>query len=164
MKVEEAESIVEVDINRLDAEWVGQPGLVARHGFALAEAKAEQAEAKAQLELIEAQTDNEVRSHPDAYGIEKVTEKVIETHVKTAQAVITARQRLQAASLTVDQLGVVMNALEHRKRSLENLVELHGREYFSAPRQPDSQAAKENLTKAKDRNQPYKINSRKRHD
>ena len=36
----------------------------------------------------------------------------------------------------VDVLQVVVDALDHRKKALENLVTLHGMSYFASPKAP----------------------------
>ena len=67
------ESIIDIDPNRLDAEWVEQPKRYLEWADKLADARRDHEEAKSQLELTEAEVADAVRRMPTEFGIEKVT-------------------------------------------------------------------------------------------
>lgn len=139
-----------VDQHRLDEEWVRQPKLFHEYAVKLADARAEVDRLKAkrdlaeeQVEYVAAEINSMIRQDPEQFGLPKVTEDAIKNAVRTHQDYIDAqekvhkiRQREIEARREVGVLEAAVNALEHKKRSLENLVELFLRDYFSSPRAP----------------------------
>jgi hypothetical protein len=132
---EEYESLIEVDENQLDREWINQPKLFMKFALMLAKAKRSHAEAKANVDTVEAELNLLVRSQPVTYGIgTKVTEAVIASVVVSQSQYKEATKRLIQAKYRMDMIQAVVDALDHRKRTLENLVVLHSQNYFSTPR------------------------------
>jgi hypothetical protein len=127
------EGFAEIDIMRLDQEWIRQPKYF--HEFATQEADAqkEMDEAKSALDLVRADVDKAVRLNPESFGIAKVTENAIQSAILQAKEYQEANQDLIEAKHKVALLGAAVKALDHRKKALENLVALHGRDYFSTP-------------------------------
>lgn len=144
------DSLVDIDPLALDREWVGQASLFRKWAERLADAKKDWEDAKIrkdlaedQMELIEAKIDLEVRKNPVNFGLESTTEKSIRNVVisdKRSQAakkeVYKAQQEIVQAKHLVDTLESAVKSLEHRKTALENLVYLHGQNYYSQPRAP----------------------------
>ncbi len=131
---------IELDIhpdpNRLDEEWVGQPRLRFRYGQELAEARRTLAQAKAELDVVEAELSLRVRAKPDEYDLEKVTEAVVSATVEVQPKRKRARQAVVDAQHEVDVLDAAVSAIDHRKKALEDLVQLHLAGYFATPRAP----------------------------
>lgn len=122
-----------IDEFRLDVEWINQPKQYHAHAVHLADMRKEWEACKNLLEVTRAETAKSVRSNPEAYGLAKTTEAAINETVpvqadykNAQQAVVNARHDMEIAQAAVD-------ALEHRKRALEKLVDLHGRDYFAEP-------------------------------
>ncbi len=91
-------------------------------------------EAKSRLEVTQAKLGQQIRSKPEEYGLEKVTEAGVSGVILTlgkyqeaSQEVIKVRHELEIAQAAV-------SALEVKKRSLTLLVELHGSSYFASPK------------------------------
>lgn len=141
--MDETTSFVEIDRDRLDDEWVGQPKLFYKYARRLADARADLAEAKAELSVVEAEVDMDVRAKPDKY---KLTIPLRETAIKLRVAMhVKVKDKTDAVrKLThrVDVLEAAVKALEHRKSALERLVTLHGQSYFSTPKTPDPEFTK----------------------
>ena len=134
MNKNEAESLVDIDANNLDRECIRLPTSYLRAAFQSAEAKKDVAEAKAELSVVEAELAKLIRTDPATYGIEKVTESAISAALTTDKTVMQAKEELGHAEYHADLAQAVVWALEHKKRSLTLLVELHGMSYFSKPR------------------------------
>lgn len=128
------DSVVEIDEGLLDKEWLKQPKLFMRYAIQLAEVKLEFAEAKANLELVQAELEHRIREDPETYGIKKVTEGSIHSALVMQKRYKQAVSEMNLAKHRVDLTQAVVDALDHRKRALENLVTLHGQNYFSTPR------------------------------
>jgi hypothetical protein len=134
------ESVIEVDQHNLDEEWCVQPGKHQRFCEALAEAQLDADQAKAKLELTEAKIKVQARQDPRKFGFEKATDDVVDTVVKGSKSYHTALEALNQARYKVNVLRARVEASEHKKRALENLVELHGRAYFAAPKDRSAEA------------------------
>lgn len=132
MDTEQA-SIVEINEMALDRECYRQPRLVMDYGLQLAEAKKEFAESKADLEALYAQLELEIRADPEAFDLLKPTEAAIKATILTHSKYQRATKRNIHLKFIVDQLTVVMTALDHRKSALETATKLHGQNYFSQP-------------------------------
>lgn len=129
------QSIVAIDPNSLDSEWVKQPRLVEDIGKSLAVAKRKLAEAKDGVELAESEVANIIRKDPDRYvpgG--KSTEGAIKEQIPLHKKVIKAKTLQRKRQFKVDLLQSLMSALEHKKKALEDLVYLHGASYFGNPK------------------------------
>lgn len=124
------------DKNNLDEEWVNQPAMYLEYALKLADAKAEHDRAKANLEVVMAEEDLQIRRHPEDYGLEKITEKIVESTVLLQSKVSVASEKLIKTKHKVDILQAYVYALENRKKSLENLVQLRLAEYYAEPKLP----------------------------
>jgi hypothetical protein len=133
-KVQESDSLVDIDPDKLDEEWIKQPRLFHKYAKRLADAKDAFARAKSLLEVVMADAAKDIRDNPSKYGITKVTEGAVEVRVLLHKKVEEARDKMHAAKHRVDVFEAAVSALEHKKRALENLVTLHGQNYFSTPR------------------------------
>lgn len=136
MKTKEAEedfSFFDLNQNKLDEEWVRQPQLYYKYAALLADARAEQERAKNARDLCYADLDGDIRSHPDKYELQKVTDTSVENAIIRCEDYQEAVRRLIKAKHRADQLYAVVSALDHRKEALESLVRLFGQNYFSTP-------------------------------
>jgi hypothetical protein len=124
---------IEINENELDKEWVEQPVLYFRWARKLADARLKVDEAKAELELVTAELDSKIREDPESYGIEKLTEAGVKSTILIQEEYTDALQTFNAARHQVNILDAGVNALEHRKRALEKLVDLYARSYFAPP-------------------------------
>lgn len=121
------------DKDNLDEEWVRQPELYHEYATQLADARLEQSEAQNKLEIVTANLDAEIRSDPESYGLAKITDAVVKATIPSQPEHKKATQKVQKARHRVDVLQAAVAALDHKKKALENLVYLHGQNYFSSP-------------------------------
>lgn len=126
--------VLEIDQMRLDEEWVGQPRLYLKYAKLVADARRDLDMAKGEFDLTKAELDKDIRTSPEEYDIEKVSEKAIENCIVTQKRYVAANNAVIEAKHAVDVFSAFERALDHRKRALENLVDLHGQSYFATPR------------------------------
>ncbi len=129
-----ARSEFRISAGCLDKEWLAQPERVYDYCTQLAEAKQQLNQAKATLELVEAEGDRDVRLHPSTYGIDKLSEARIKNAVILTASYRQAYKEVIQAQHACDVLQAAVTALEHKKRALENLVHLFSMSYFSEPK------------------------------
>lgn len=142
--MEPEESILAIDMTLLDKEWVNQPRLFFRYAKELADARQKLEESNANVKLVIAEADKKVRLSV-ADREKKPPEAAIAQQISRRKEVKAAEQEALTAKHRVDVLYAAVNALEHRKAALENLVKLHGQNYFSAPK-----AASDNIDRVTD--------------
>jgi hypothetical protein len=154
----EYDDILSIDETLLDEEWIKQPKLFYKHACRLAETRTRVDDIKNQLEIqktevenVKAHLDMSIRNNPEEYNISgKVTEAAIKNVVsvqpecKRAIDVYNELQKeLIQAKNDSDVLQALVSALDHKKTALENLVKLHGQNYFSTPRMPQQEQSRE---------------------
>lgn len=122
-----------IDDAQLDKEWIRQPVLVFKYSKISAQLRQDFDSLKTQMELLKAKTEQAVRKAPIEYGVAKVTESAIASAVSLHPSVVEMQEALSKARYQHDLALGMLNALEHKRRALENLVSLHGQQYFAAP-------------------------------
>ena len=130
------EELLEIDEMRLDQEWKDHSDRFAYFGQKQAESRSEWEQAKAKLEVVKAELDLAIRKNPENYGLPKVTESVIASAIVTQPSYQETQQAVIEAKHAMDVYAVAVEAFEHRKKSLENLVSLHLSNYYAAPKAP----------------------------
>jgi hypothetical protein len=148
--IEGAQSVVEIDKLNLDRECIRLPSDYLKYANLSADLKFRVDQLKAELDALEADLGKQIRSNPAEFGLEKVTESAIGAVVITQESYRGKLIKLQRARHQQDLAQAVVWALEHKKRSLTLLVELHGLGYFANPKLSErGKAAVEEMTKNK---------------
>jgi hypothetical protein len=129
------DNFIRIDKNNLDDEWNKQDELYTKYALIEADARDKLNEAKAKLELVEAQIYAKIRKNPSEFGLsekpnEGTIDKAVVRHAKYQEAV----KELNQAYSDVNHAAIGPAALEHRKKALENLVQLFLSSYWSKPR------------------------------
>ena len=126
----------DLDPHRLDEEWCRQPKMYHEQAVALADARKEHEQSKTERDLVAAEVDKDVRLHPSKYGLEKLTEEPIKKAVLMSKEYRKADTNVIEARHSMDIIQADLDTLDHRKKALENLVQLFLADYFSSPRTP----------------------------
>lgn len=130
------EKDVTIDVNALDVEWIDQPRILLRYAKNAAECRSMLDSAKEELDYTKAELDKKVRTNPEKYGLEKVTEGAIQNIILTSKEYQAANDNFLKAKFDVDIAQAAVQAINQRKDALENLVKLHGMQYFAGPKVP----------------------------
>lgn len=139
----------EIDEYSLEKEWIRQPILFMEYAAEANKAQAERDRLKAQLDLVQASMDLEVRNDPELYGITKVTETVVANVVIRTAKYQKAQKAYFDAREKHGVLDKAITALEHKKKALESLVSLFAMNYYSEPK--DRNATKQEHENVKGR-------------
>lgn len=129
-----AQEVVELDPLALDKECIRLPSDYLKFAYHSANAKMDVAKAKTELEKVEAEVSSDVRERPGKYGLEKVTEAAVKAAVITTDQYVEAQENYLKLVRDYDRTQAVVWALEHKKRCLTLLVDLHGTSYFASPK------------------------------
>lgn len=126
-----------IDENNLAEEWQGQASLMLEYSVRLADAMQEADEAKANLAVVTADIEMDIRANPEEYGLAKLTEAGVlaaipqqEAHEMATKTVNTTRHAVRVYQGAVD-------ALSHRKAALQGMTDLYMRQWFADPTQRD---------------------------
>ncbi len=129
-----AELNLAVDENNLLNEWKGQAAMMLDFGIRLADAMQEEDETKARLAVVAAELDRDIRDSPEEYGLTKATETTVPNavneqaeHKKATKALNQARHRVRVYRAAVD-------ALSHRKSTLQGMTDLFLRQWYADPK------------------------------
>lgn len=140
--------VVKIDEHALDKECIRLPSDYLKFAHLAADARREADELKADMDVCVAELTSDVRSSPEDYGIEKVTESAINKTVAALPTLRSARRRYEKARHRQELVQAVVAALDVKKRTLTLLVELHGRGYYATPRiSKEGKAAVEQISK-----------------
>lgn len=127
-----------IDTTSLDVEWTLQAELAMKYGKLYAESKDKVLRAEEAIKLIRAEL--LVKAGNDPMGCckkEKPTVADFESYYRVHVDHISAKNKWMDA---VEELGVLEIAKNEiaftRKSALENLVVLHGQQYFAGPKMP----------------------------
>jgi hypothetical protein len=126
-------AFLDLDQDRLDEEWERQPKLYFVWAEKLANARLDLDEAKVALDMTRAELEKRIREDPASFDLEKTTIEAVKSTVVLQPEFVAAAQVVHEAQHKVNVLVGVITALDHRKKALENMVYLHGQNYFSEP-------------------------------
>lgn len=127
-----------IDESALDVEWLGQPMLMVKYSRELASAEREVARLKEKISVEQAKLDKEIRTNPEKYGLYdiKITEAVVTNAIVTNKEFRKLKDELIDANYEVGMLKGAVDAVKQRKDALQDLVKLHGQQYFAGPTMP----------------------------
>lgn len=144
--------LFEIDSANLDEEWMMQPKVFLKYSLKSAEARETFERAKAKLDVARAELDLMIRKDPETFGLEKITESAITNTILLQPEYKEALEEVHTSQHAYNILQATVQALDHRKRALENLVDLHGMQYFAEPQANRAgRGAVEDISKRKSR-------------
>lgn len=131
------EKDIKIDESALDLEWLDQPQLFMKYASHSAEKSMELDLAKEALDLEKAELDRQIREDPERFGIPgKLTETIVTNTIITQPGYKKALKKVNEARFEYEISRAAVSAMHTKKDALENLVRLHGMQYFAGPRMP----------------------------
>lgn len=127
---------IRIDESALDIEWLRQASLTFQYGTHQAKMKRIVDRKKEELDLVKAELDKKIRSKPEHYKIDKVTEAVVQATIIQQEDYQEINTELIDARYELEIASAALRALEQKKSALENLVRLNGQNYFAGPSIP----------------------------
>lgn len=123
-----------IDENNLLNEWKGQASLMLDYGIQLADAMQARDEAKAQLSVVAAEMETDIRNNPDEFDLEKVTEAVVAATVLLQPEHRKATKTYNKTCHECRKLQAVVDAISHRKSALQGMTDTFLRQWHADPR------------------------------
>lgn len=119
------EKDLEVDKDNLDYEWVRQASLYDKWNKAFVFASRESERLEERLDQIKSEVDDDIRRNPEKFSLDKVTESAIKSKLSNNKKVIKAKTRYLDMLAVQRTIAGALKALEHKRKALERLVDLH---------------------------------------
>ncbi len=126
---------IDINIDSLDTEWLKQPRMYLEAAEEATAAGFKHDRAKDQLEDVKAELDFKIRANHELFGLTKSTEASIAGAILLQGSYEEALEAYQISKRDYNSAMNVVKALDHRKKALENLVQLYIGQYFSSPRE-----------------------------
>jgi hypothetical protein len=124
-----------IDLLALHTEWNNQPRVFMRYSRALADKRDELVRAEQRADVERAEADKRARQRHVA-DEKKPTEAVINSEILTDTECKKFTEIVFVLKHETDILQAAVRAFDQRKDALENLVRLHGQQYFAGPAVP----------------------------
>lgn len=133
------EKDMRIDESALDVEWLNQPELAMKYSKHFADCHKRLLEAEEHIKLVRSQLVRKANEDPDyclGKGVKPTKDNVEafyrehEDHIDAKKEIIEAQYELDIASAAKSEISF------SRKAALENLVTLHGQNYFAGPSVP----------------------------
>ena len=124
--------------NALDYEILEQPTLAMKYGKHWAECQERFTRAEENVKVIRAELIQQVHENPDEHlGDVKPTAPVVESYYRNHRRHKRAKEEWIKAQYELNMAEVAKWEISNsRKQSLEQLVKLHGQQYFAGPSVP----------------------------
>ena len=117
----------------LEKEWSKLPLLSREWTKKLARAELELSEAKDNMKYVTAKLAKDIRENPDNYDLSKVTDKSVEQYIPLQKAYRDALDEINQCKYNVDIIDSMVQAIQDKRRALENEVKLYGLQYWDSP-------------------------------
>jgi len=133
------ENDMRIDESALDVEWLNQASLAMQYGRYWAEKVEAVQLAEEHVKLIRAELIQQANEDPDTYlgeGV-KPTAVNVESYYRTHRRHKNAKEKLIKTQYELNIAEIAKNEISRtRKAALQNLVVLHGQNYFAGPSVP----------------------------
>jgi hypothetical protein len=125
-----------IDENALDIEWLEQADLALKYGRHWADCRKRLTLAEEKLKVVKAELIAEANSDPKhCCGKDKPNANDIDAYVRNNLQHKEAKEEWVEAQYELNMAEVAKNEVSFtRKAALENLVILHGQQYFAGPK------------------------------
>lgn len=125
-----------IDPEQLDVEATRQADLFFEWAEQFIEARTKMERLEFELDVLESRLQLDCREHPESYGTKSTTETAIKSAVKCSPKYVKAHQDFLDARREAGMLEKAVAAMDMKKRMLEELIKLHGQQYFAGPTEP----------------------------
>jgi hypothetical protein len=123
--------LFDLDPNRLDTSWLNHPREYHQQAERLADAEDTFARAKAARDVVKAELDTAIRKDCTSFGLPKVTDEGVKNTIIVQARMQVAELAVLDAKNKMAHIAAIVDALEHKKEAMVNLVKLESRDYFN---------------------------------
>lgn len=136
MDTDELRTDRQLDPHELDVAALEQAELYGKWAERAAESKGVADDADLEFDVTVAKLEQKVRADPAIYGIDKESEAAYKSVVRALPEYEKAGRVRNAAKTEAAKLAAAERAMAQRKNMIEELIRLHGQQYFAGPDVP----------------------------
>lgn len=133
---EELVEDIKIDPSQLDVECVQQGELLVKWAQRATEQKYKVENLRLEADRILNSLKIRIRAHPDRFKLDKQTEAAISEVAESHEDYCVVQDELLKARRLLLHLEDAVRAMDGKKKMLEQLVTLHGQQYFAGPSAP----------------------------
>jgi hypothetical protein len=126
----EDQDLFEVNIHKLEIQLADQSGLFRHYARKKAEAAHQVRVLKASLDQVVSELQLAIRSNPDHYDIDKVTDNSVKAAVTVHKRYREANARVLDAIHLEEIIEADTSAMNRRGYDIDGAIKLHGQAYF----------------------------------
>lgn len=132
------EDDLRIDHNALDIEWINQPNLLMKYSEELAYAEKKVSKLHEELKVVRSELIKEANDDPEVVlgAGKKAKDSLVEAYYRAHPRHRRIKTEMIDAEFEKAILYSAVVSLQHRKIALENLVRMHGQQYFAGPQAP----------------------------
>jgi len=130
-----------IDRDNLHEEWMQQASLFMKWAESSVQAQFERDKAKERLDICRANLDGQIRTDPQAFTVEKVTEAAIQSAILLSKEYKEKNNEYLESVRQAKILDAAREAFDHKKKALEKITDLYISGYYATPK--ESPKAKE---------------------
>ncbi len=153
---------LQIDKYSLDEEWERQPQLFLKYAEDQAEYETRRDRLKDLIEVEKAEIEKDIREFPSNYNLEKVTNDSVRAIIVTDEKIKEMQKEYFSFFKTAKVYGALTKSLDHKKKALEKLTELHLSGYYSKPTINGEFTKKKDKNIKKEQNESLKRNWRRK--
>lgn len=132
------EATIKIDESALDIECLDQASLMLQICKLQSHLEKEEDLARENLDFVKANLDMEIRTDPNKFGVDKVTEGAIKSAILSNDSYKQASNAYINAKYENNVAKGAVRSFDQRKTMLEVLTKLHGQQYFAGPKTPQN--------------------------
>jgi len=136
MDINEFQRDKDIDPNQLDLECIKQSDRFFHWCKLAVEAGYVVDRAKLRLDVTKARLEIACRQRPADFGLEKSTERGVEASVLSHDEYTVAYKTWLEAKRDCKLLDAAVASMDSKRKMLDNLIRLHGQQYFAGPNVP----------------------------
>lgn len=125
---------LEIDPSDLVEDWQDQVTLIWEAGHFSATCRRDLDVLRERLKLYEAELQTRIRKNPEDFGVDKVTDKAVQSVVEGDKKRNNLVQSITEADYTYGLSLAAVKSVEHRKSALENICRITMSEFYGTPR------------------------------
>jgi len=125
-----------IEMTELHRECVRQPQEMSKYIKAHSQAIFDRDSKKRELQVARAEAEKDVRSNPETYGLDKITEGAVKAAVEADEEVNKLESELISCEYAVNLMRGALGAFRDRRMALEGLINLLTMGYWNIEPRP----------------------------
>lgn len=133
MTEQEMYDCLKIDEFNLDEKWRTYPAKYMSLCDALNDQRLQVEELRHKFDLLKSGKSLDVKDDPTKYGFKRATEATVDAIVEQQPDIMRMKEEIRLATYVMKKYQSLVDAMDSKKKALENLVHLASMQYYSEP-------------------------------